>query len=93
MNLLDGMKQRSLIENDNGSLYYSTSFNSNLDLFAAASRFNETEKNIQLFNNALIEDETYALANLLYLLDIRNGKGERLIFRTLFQELCISHPS
>ena len=46
MNLLDGMKQGSLIENDNGSLYYSTSFNSNLDLFAAASRFNETEKNI-----------------------------------------------
>ena len=38
---------------------------------------------IRLFNNALNENEDLALANLLYILDIRGGKGERRIFKVI----------
>ena len=33
----------------------------------------------------LCENEELALANLLYILDIRGGKGERRIFKTIFE--------
>ena len=89
MNLLDGMKKNNTIINTKGSEYYSTTYNSNLDVFTIVSRYNTEEEIIRLFNNALNEDEELALANLLYLLDIRNGKGERRIFKTIFSYLCI----
>ena len=62
-----------------------TTYNSNLDLFSMLSRYNSDEEIIRLFKNALIENESLALANLLYILDIRNGKGERRIFKTIFK--------
>ena len=91
MNLLDGMKKNSTITNTKGSEYYMTTYDSNLDVFTMLSRYNSDEELIRLFNNALNENEELALANLLYVLDIRGGKGERRIFKTIFKELCINH--
>lgn len=91
MNLLEGMKKNSTITNTKGSEYYASTYNSNLDVFTMLSRYNSDEDIIRLFNNALEEEECLALANLLYILDIRNGKGERKIFKTIFKELCINH--
>lgn len=93
MNLLDGLKKNSLTENTKGGKYYNTSYNANLDVFTMLSRYNPTDEIIRKFHNALEEDETLALANLLYILDIRSGKGERLIFTTIYRDLCLHYPS
>lgn len=93
MNLLDGMKKNNTITNTKGSEYYMTTYNSNLDVFSMLSRYNSDEEIIRLFNNALNENECLALANLLYILDIRGGKGERRIFKTIFKDLCINHTT
>lgn len=93
MNLLNGMKKKSTITNTKGSEYYATTYDSNLDVFTMLSRYNSDEELIRLFNNALNENEDLALANLLYVLDIRGGKGERKIFKTIFKDLCINNPS
>ena len=91
MNLLEGMKINNTITNTKGSEYYSTTYNSNLDVFAMITRFDNEEKIIKLFNNALEENEELALANLLYILDIRNGKGERRLFKIIYKYLCNNH--
>ena len=91
MNLLEGMKKNNTITNTKGSEYYMTTYNSNLDLFSMLSRYNSDEEIIRLFNNALNENECLALANLLYILDIRSGKGERRIFKIIFKYLCTNH--
>lgn len=93
MNLLNGMKKNTTITNTKGSQYYVSTYDSNLDVFSMLSRYNSEEEIIRLFNNALNEDENLALANLLYILDIRGGKGERRIFKIIFKELCINHIS
>lgn len=92
MNLLNGMKKQNYKENTKGSKYYSNTYNANLDVFTMLSRYNPTDEIIRMFNNALSEDENLALANLLYILDIREGKGERLVFKTIYKDLCINHP-
>ncbi len=93
MNLLNGMKKNNTITNTKGSEYYASTYDSNLDVFTMLSRYNSDEELIRLFNNAINEDENLALANLLYVLDIRGGKGERRIFKTVFKDLCINNPS
>ena len=93
MKLLDGMKKNSTITNTKGSEYYATTYDSNLDVFTMLSRYNSDEDLIRLFNNALNENQDLALANLLYVLDVRGGKGERRIFKTIFKDLCINNPS
>lgn len=92
MNLLNGMKKNSTITNTKGSEYYASTYDSNLDVFTMLSRYTSPKEIIRLFNNALNENEDLALANLLYILDIRNGKGERRIFKTIFKDLCINNP-
>ena len=92
MNLLDGMKKNNTITNTKESEYYNTTYNDNLDLFTMVSRFNTEEEMIIKFENAMNEDINLALANLLYILDIRNGKGERRIFKVLFKHLCVNYP-
>lgn len=86
---IEELEKNSLVKNTKGGLYYSSSFNSNLNLFALSSRYTDKEKLKSLFNNAYFEDKDLATANLLFLLDIRNGKGERRIFKTLFKKLCL----
>ncbi|MBR3898579.1 MAG: DUF2828 family protein [Bacilli bacterium] len=91
MTLLDSLKQNSTVTNTKGSKYYNTSYNCNLDVFTLLTRYSNEEKIRILFENALEEDKDLALANLLYLLDIRNGKGERRIFKIIFEDLCFHH--
>ena len=93
MNLLNGMKENSTIINSKGAKYYKETYDSNLDVFTMLSRYDGDEKIIRTFNNALNENEDLALANLLYILDIRKGKGERKIFKIIFKDLCLNNPS
>lgn len=92
MGLLDAMKKKNYIENTKGSRYYRTTYQDNLDVFTMLSRYHPSSNVIQMFHRALLEDETLALANLLYLLDIRKGKGERLLFQTIYRDLCENRP-
>ena len=93
MNLLDGIKKNNTSVSINGSKYYETSYNSNLDVFTMVTRFNYEPNVIKLFNNALVENEELALANLLYILDIREGKGERRLFKIIYKFICNEYPN
>ena len=73
----------------NNAVTNESTLNFNLDMFAYSSRDpkQDYEKNKNRFKNALIENDEIALANLLYTLDIRNGKGERALFKSYFSTL------
>lgn len=90
MNLAEQLKQQCTIENSKGGQYYATTYNANLDFYSSLSRFNKTNSINLKFANALNENKLIALANLLYTLDIREGKGERRIFKTAFKYLCLN---
>ena len=60
-----------------GGEQHVTTMNHNLDLFSSN---NKQEVDTTLLVKALTEDNTVFAANLLYLLDIRGGKGERQAF-------------
>lgn len=88
MDLLEGMLKKSTINNSKGGEYYKTTYNANLDLFSGVNRYTPTEICVEKFRNAYTENKVLAVANLLYFLDIRNGKGERHVFKSIFPELC-----
>ena len=73
----------------NNAVTNESTLNFNLDMFAYSNRYYKQnyEKNKNRFKNALIENDNIALANLLYTLDIRNGKGERALFKSYFYTL------
>ena len=73
----------------NNAVTNESTLNFNLDMFAYSNRYYKQnyEKNKNRFKNALIENDEIALANLLYTLDIRNGKGERALFKSYFSAL------
>lgn len=88
MSFLDVLKRNNTISNTKDGKYYESTWNANLDIFAGISRYQDTDEIIKKYKLAFAEDETLALANLLYILDIRGGKGERLLFKTIFEYLC-----
>lgn len=88
MSLLEEMLKNSTISNTKGGKYYSTTYNSNLDMFSMLSRNMEENKVLTMFKSAYAEDKKLSVANLLYLLDIRDGKGERRLFKICFKWLC-----
>ena len=92
MKLLEEMLKNSTIENSKGGEYYSTTYNANLDMFSMLSRNMNKKRVLQIFKNAYAEDKKLSVANLLYLLDIREGKGERKLFKTCFKWLCENDP-
>lgn len=73
---------------ENGDISHSSTLNANLDFFGKAGslRYDEEEA-IELFLKAYVEDRETALKNLLYLRDIRDGNGERNLFRVIFLSL------
>lgn len=92
MDMLEGLKKNNIVTNTKGSKYYRETYDANLDVFTALSRYNQPEEVVRKFHAALLENENLALANLLFLLDIRSGKGERLLFKTIFKDLCDNYP-
>lgn len=93
MKFIDVLKQNSTISNSKNGKYYKSTYNDNLDLFTSLSRYDDEDKLIKVFENAYKEDRILALANLLNYLDIRNGKGERRIFKTIFKYLCNTYSN
>lgn len=74
----------------NGSLTYSTSLSSNVDLFflGSALRGQSESRITNLFAKAMAEDSRIAMANLWYIRDIRGGQGERQQARNIVKYLA-----
>lgn len=88
MSLVEELFKKSTVTNSKGGQYYFTSYNANLDLFSMSLRNFKDSAIIGYFENAYEEDKVLAIANLLNLLDIRDGKGERHVFKICFRWLC-----
>lgn len=85
--LFDAME--SVTYTENGALTYSTSLNHNLDFFALASaKRDDVDDAVKLFVKAYDENPLLAIKNLFYLRDIRNGQGERAVFRACMQHMA-----
>lgn len=87
MKLLDALEMNNTITNSKGGEYYSSTYDANLDLFCLVARYISKENVKSVFYHAYNENKNLAVANLLNILDIRGGKGERRVFKLCFQRL------
>ncbi len=78
----------------NGAKTHSTSGDACLDLFAVASgmRYKKRQEQIRLFDLAYIENPELAMKLLFYIRDIREGLGERELFRNLIRHVAKTWP-
>lgn len=90
MSLVEKLAENSTVINSKGGEYYDTTYSANLDMFCMIARKMSDEKIRRFFCNAYAENKQLALANLLFILDIRDGKGERKIFKTCYKWLCVN---
>jgi hypothetical protein len=75
---------------ENEALTYQSTLNANLDWFAMSGglRFQSEDRIISLFMKAFYEDKLLAMKNLFYTRDIRQGLGERRVFRVVLKYLA-----
>ena len=79
----------NLTTTENGDSAYFSSKDIFLDLFALVGSSRNNPKIIKpLFNKALRTDLIKALAVMFYARDIKNGLGERKIFRTMLKQVA-----
>lgn len=78
----------------NGAKTYNTTGTALYDLFAlgAAYRSRSEEDCVYLFKKAFDENPTYAMKCLFYILDMREGQGERRFFKVCMKWLIKNHP-
>ncbi len=95
MSYLDDLKKEaSYTRTLNGAATYSTSGDACLDLFAVAGgmRHRAEREQIRLFDRAYLENPELAMKLLFYIRDIRQGLGERELFRTLIRHVAKTWP-
>ena len=95
MSFLDNLKEEaSFTETLNGAKTHSTSGDACLDLFAVAGgmRHRSYRDQIHLFDRAYIENPELAMKLLFYIRDIREGLGERELFRNLIRHTSKTWP-
>ena len=95
MSFLDNLKEEaSFTETLNGAKTHSTSGDACLDLFAVAGgmRHRSYRDQIHLFDRAYIENPELAMKLLFYIRDIREGLGERELFRNLIRHTAKTWP-
>jgi len=78
---------------ENGAVGYRTSGKNLLDLnFAVSSLRSKSEKEIiDMFMKAFYDDKLMAMRWLFYASDVRQGLGERRLFRVIIRHLSIYH--
>lgn len=79
---------------ENGAVTHDHTKSKVLDMFAMGGSYrNRSDADcINLFINALEENEALAMKCLFYLRDVRGGQGERRFFRVCFKWLCDNNP-
>lgn len=92
-NMLKFLKQEAnLTKTTNGDIAYKSTLDHVLDLFSnAASMRHKDETTIQnFFDRAYLQDKELALKCLFYIRDVREGLGERRVFRVILNHLLKS---
>lgn len=86
--------QANLTHTMNGAVTHGSSGDACLDLFAVAGgmRYRKPAEQIRLFDRAYIETPDLAMKLLFHLRDIRQGMGERKLFRTLLRHVAFTWP-
>ena len=95
MNLAELLKEEAKWTlTENGADALKSTGSAMLDFYgeAGAMRYASPERLSLLFQKAFIEDPLRALKCLFYLRDIREGQGERDVFRFLLRGLAFSRP-
>ena len=92
--ILDAIRRElNVAYTENGDVACATSGSFCLDLFSLIGGMRNNVKDAgKLFIRALLENPVIAIKILFYARDIRNGLGERKIFRILFLHLVVSKP-
>lgn len=96
MSFADEMrKSAEFTRTKNGALAISTTGNACLDLFGSIGSLRETDENRihTLFAEAYKENPLFATKIVFYARDIREGLGERKVFRTLLKYMAEMHPN
>ena len=91
MSYLDSLKKNANYKKTlNGAKTHGTTGDACLDLFSVAGgmRHRNPAEIIRLFDRAYIENPDLAMKLLFYIRDIREGLGEREIFRTLIRHVA-----
>lgn len=79
---------------ENGCIVQKSTLNHLVDLFAVigAVRMRSNAEVIELFDKAYDQDKLLALKCLFYAADIREGLGERKVFKTILKHLAFYDP-
>lgn len=87
-------REANLTSTLNGAVTNYSTFSDCLDLFAAvgALRSDRTGRAADMFIKAYCESPDYAMKILFYARDIRQGLGERAVFRNILRSLAFIHP-
>ena len=94
MSFLDNLKEEaSFTETLNGAKTHASSGDACLDLFAVAGGMrHRSYRDHHLFDRAYIENPELAMKLLFYIRDIREGRGERELFRNLIRHTAKTWP-
>ena len=95
MNFIETLeKETSGTYTENGQYAISTTTNHLLDLYSVvgALRDADDERIIKLFDKAVAEDKLLAAKIMFHCRDIREGIGERRVFRVLLQHAANTYP-
>ncbi|MBQ9167161.1 MAG: DUF2828 family protein [Oscillospiraceae bacterium] len=95
MSYLENLKEQAdYTRTLNGALTHGSTGDACLDLFAVAGgmRYRNPADVIRMFELAYIENRDLAMKLLFHIRDIREGMGERKMFRTLLRHVAFKWP-
>lgn len=95
MSYLNNLKEQAdYTRTLNGALTHGSTGDACLDLFAVAGgmRYRNASDIIRMFELAYIENRELAMKLLFHIRDIREGMGERQMFRTLLRHVAMKWP-
>lgn len=87
-------QETNITRTENEALTYESTLNANLDWFAMGGglRFQPEDRIISLFMKAFHENKLLSMKNLFYTRDVRQGLGERRVFRVVLKYLAQNYP-
>lgn len=91
---INTVENKNVTLTDNGMVTNSTTLNSCVDLFFSigSMRGKSKERVTELFQEAFNENPLVATKILFWVRDIREGAGERKVFRDIIHYLAVNHP-
>ncbi len=87
-------KETNFTETENGALTHKSTLSPLVDFFGlgGALRDRTEQEIVNLFSKAFSVDQLLSLKTLFYFRDVREGQGERKVFRTVLKWLGNEYP-